>query len=85
MATIVEDLPIPAQRAGTARYPWDEWLDGQTRIIVRGEDFHVPPTSLRALIYTRARCSGLRIVSAFEGPVGAPDSIRFRAYREDVR
>ena len=39
MAEIVDDAVWGAPRKSVSRYPWEEWLDGQTRILTRGVDF----------------------------------------------
>ena len=42
MARIVNDdvfLTAPEKRGSAEKYPYDEWLDGKTRVFVRGEDF----------------------------------------------
>lgn len=33
-------------RSGThprAKYPWDDWFDGEVHVLYRGEDYHVAP------------------------------------------
>lgn len=40
MPKIVDDLPYNPDQPPPARYPWDEWADGQTREFTQGEDFH---------------------------------------------
>jgi len=37
----------------TLRYPWDEWLDGKTRILTRGEDFDSSVAAVRNSIYIK--------------------------------
>lgn len=37
MAKVLKDYKPPAY--STSEYPWDEWLNGETWLIVKGEDF----------------------------------------------
>jgi len=39
MAEIVEDAVWGSSRRSVSRYPWEEWCDGKTRVLIRGEDF----------------------------------------------
>lgn len=43
-----------------ARYPYEEWSDGQTRIATRGVDFDCSVGSFQHLLWTYARRAGLR-------------------------
>ena len=42
-------------------YPWDDWLDGQTRHLVWGVHFECNPGSLRAKAAHQAAKRGLRV------------------------
>jgi hypothetical protein len=55
MAEIISEFP---GRGGTA-YPWDEWLDGQVRVLTPGEDFS-NVVSVRASFYAAAKVRGLK-------------------------
>ena len=44
MAEIVENAKWTSSR----KYPWDEWFDGQTRLLRRGEDFELNTDTFRA-------------------------------------
>ena len=57
MAKTVSDLPSPHAR-GVAKYPWNQWLDGQIWCLRRGEDFAARCTPL--YIGQIARSAGLR-------------------------
>jgi hypothetical protein len=46
--------------ASSARYPWDEWLDGSVWELVRGDDFHAKPTTFRSNAQTQAKRRGGR-------------------------
>lgn len=39
-------------------YPWDEWLDGSTWLLTKGEDFDIQIESMRQSIYNMARRRG---------------------------
>ena len=63
MAEIVSDsVWAETVRKSVSKYPWDEWFDGKTRILVRGEDFTVTPASIRNTISVNAfrRRTGVR-------------------------
>jgi hypothetical protein len=59
MATIVDEIP-PAER-GAAKYPWDEWLNGQNWKLVRGIDFQVPTATFRSGAASIGRRRGLAV------------------------
>lgn len=40
-------------------YPWDEWLDGQVRVLEAGKDFTCKPDSIRNAFYGAAAARGL--------------------------
>lgn len=69
MAHLINDEDIySAKRQGNPIYPWDEWLDGQARMLIRGEDFQVSIGSMRAQLSTRAsKAGGYFITRAFGG------------------
>lgn len=54
MARRLEAFPASA----SARYPWDQWLDGSPWELVRGEDFHSKLSTLRANAQVQARKRG---------------------------
>jgi hypothetical protein len=55
MAEIVSDsVWAETVRKSVSKYPWDEWFDGKTRILVQGEDFTVTPASIRNTITVNA-------------------------------
>ena len=62
MAEIVNDAVWPE------KFPWDEWLDGQVRILKRGEDF----------IRTTLQMQNTVLVHAARVP------IRVRTHRIDI-
>jgi hypothetical protein len=43
------------------KYPWDEWLNGETHIITHGEDFDVSFQAMQAQLHTRAGKEGLKV------------------------
>lgn len=48
MAEILDSMPVPVGRP--CKYPWDEWMDGQIRIIRRGEDYAITTTGMKAVL-----------------------------------
>jgi len=50
----VEDSEIPAGRPQI--YPWEDWFDGQIRMLTAGEDFDIPTESM--MTYIRKTASG---------------------------
>ena len=52
---------------GNAKYPWDEWQDGQTRRIVRGEDFDVEAKVMQGQIKVRGSKVGLKTATNVQG------------------
>jgi hypothetical protein len=55
MAEIVSDsVWAETGRKSVSKYPWDEWFDGKTRILVQGEDFTVTPASIQNTISVNA-------------------------------
>ena len=55
MAEIVSDsVWTETRRKSVSKYPWDEWFDGKTRILVQGEDFTVTPASIRNTVSVNA-------------------------------
>lgn len=52
MARTLDDFPMVR---GEARYPWDQWLDGQVWELVSGEDFTAKPPTLKANAQLQAK------------------------------
>lgn len=47
-----------------ARYPWDEWTDGQERLLREGEDFTSMAESFVLLCRRTARVRGLHVTAS---------------------
>jgi hypothetical protein len=58
VSRIIDKMP-PSHRGGKANYPWDEWMDGQARILVKGEDFDVSIINMQNAFSGAARRRGL--------------------------
>jgi len=45
------------------KYPWNEWLDGQIRLLIRGEDWpeHLTATQFKNQAYHGAKACGLKV------------------------
>ncbi len=78
MAEILEDAPGIHRGGARPKYPWDEWLDGKTWLIKRGEDYAVPSTSMTAMIRMTARRKGGWVTTI----ANYGDSIVFRVKRD---
>lgn len=48
-------------RSSSAKYPWNEWLDGQIWSLVQGTDFTGPPNNMRNAASAAAKVRGLKI------------------------
>ena len=46
---------------GMKEYPWGDWCDGSIWKIVRGEDYNVLPSSMRAQLGVRASKLGMKV------------------------
>lgn len=61
---------MPAGTGKRARYPWNEWFDGQVRQLENGVDFTCTPEGLRTTIHTAAKRMGFKVTTAnVEGDV----------------
>lgn len=58
----------------TSKYPWDEWLDGQIRVIRRGEHFDSKVLSMQSNFHKKAEERGFRVRTSLDG-----DTITFQA------
>jgi hypothetical protein len=56
---VIAGKPVPW--AARAKYPWDEWMDGQCRILNRGEDFQVTPRGMYSAVHAWGRKHGVRV------------------------
>ena len=62
MAEVVSDSVWAQRRSGRPTiYPWAEWLDGQTRILTRGQDFQVTAMSLRNTVQVNGGRHGFQV------------------------
>lgn len=63
MARLVPDFEFRG-RGRPQKYPWEEWADGQKRILTRGEDFTTTVESMRSRVYGYADTNNLRVISS---------------------
>lgn len=62
MAEILEDYEWDKHYLGRpSRYPWTEWMDGQTRVLKDGEDFVCKPSSLVAYLREKATKADMKV------------------------
>ena len=59
-------------------YPWDDWLDGQSHKLTRGEDFRTSPHSFARAAHSAAQVRGRKVRTSIEGV----DIITIQAYEE---
>jgi hypothetical protein len=52
---------------GNSKYPWQDWEDGKTRRIVRGEDFEVEAKVMQGQIKVRGSKAGRRTATNVQG------------------
>lgn len=57
MAKIVDSIP------GRQYYPWQEWFDGQARLLEPGVDFTCEPEGMRSAAYGAAKQQGLKVIA----------------------
>lgn len=82
MAKILTELP--QKRGGVGRkpiYPYDEWLDGQIRLLESGVDFKAKSASVAASI--RATAKDRKMTVAIR-PMGDDLAIQARAMEPEV-
>ena len=60
MATRSQHFPVTPRRKQRS-YPWDEWTDGSSWPLVRGEDFDLELEVFRNKLYTQATRRGLGV------------------------
>tara|TARA_B100000029_G_scaffold40251_3_gene37615 strand:- start:2140 stop:2361 length:222 start_codon:yes stop_codon:yes gene_type:complete len=48
-------------------YPWNVWLDGNTRVLVRGTHFDPDPQSMRVTVYRAASRMGRKVRTVIDG------------------
>ena len=68
MAKIISEFPTVG-RTRSSKYPWGEWLDGQTRCLEKAflgdeGDFDCSPKSFRLSIYQAAKKAGVKVRTA---------------------
>jgi hypothetical protein len=77
MADIISDHVWP-EGSSSRKYPWESWLDGQTRILIAGQDFEGSPYSVREGAYKYAKRKGIRVRTA----ILAADRLVLQAFPE---
>lgn len=83
MAEVIEgfEFPKPGQNLrSNAKYPWNEWMNGQTWRITQGVDFDCKTQSIKFLIYKRAEVLGITVKVHTESPT----SVIFRAVHQET-
>jgi hypothetical protein len=65
MAKILKEFPEGIVERG--RYPWDEWLDGQIRLLKQGVDFKCKATSFVCIAHVAAARRGGKLNTTRRG------------------
>jgi hypothetical protein len=76
MAKLLRELP-PPRRGRPAKYPYDEWLDGEVWLLIEGEDFEVGAG--------RSVAMGLRAAARKRGQKATARSVRGLAVQATPR
>lgn len=63
MADRVDSMPPPGGRKPFEDYPWDTWFDGNPWHLVRGKDYSVETTAMRAYVYRAATARDLAVAT----------------------
>ncbi len=59
MAKTLDSFPSPYLAGGrTAKYPWDEWLNGEIWQLLEGVDFQPKAHSFRVQVHHKAQTVG---------------------------
>lgn len=83
MAKILPEDSMPPRRRGRyEKYPWQDWADGQARVITQGEDYACKTRSMAVQIRQQAGARGLSAQVLMLGPTEEPNAIQFRMYRK---
>lgn len=45
-------------------YDWSRWMNGKLWRLTQGKDFYSPVSSMRALLYQRARRAGVKVTTS---------------------
>lgn len=43
------------------KYPWQNWIDGETHVLCKGKDFHVSVDNFRVVAYQTAYRLGIKV------------------------
>ena len=81
MAKVIDSELLVTNRGRSHQYPWDEWTDGQTYEVERGDDFDCSRNSFRNGLYSIAKSFGKKVVSM---TLPETESIRFRFSDRDL-
>lgn len=57
-----KDLPNTERKPPPhTKYPWDEWFNGRTWLLIQGEDFDRDPEEFRTYIYDMAQKKNAKV------------------------
>lgn len=64
MARVIEGNVKRRAPGRAAKYLWAEWFDGQSREMIRGDDFSVDARVFRCIASSAARSRGKKLVTS---------------------
>ena len=73
MAEKLENYEFGGVAGPRPKYPWEQWLDGETWRVTRDADFDCKVASMRKAVFLAAQRRGLKVQTQIEG-----DSLVFR-------
>lgn len=77
MAERIEEF-TPRSNHTWSKYPWEQWTDGSIWRIAPGEDFDSTHSTMRSVLYQRARLIGMRVRVRLAANPAPTDVIEFQ-------
>jgi hypothetical protein len=74
LASRLDQFPVTPRRAQRS-YPWHQWTDGGTWMLVRGEDFDLEIEIFRNKLYAQASRRRLKVRTHKEQAEAAQDGV----------
>lgn len=82
MAEKIDEFPV-APRPPLRSYPWDEWTDGGTWVLISGVDYSQETDHFRNRMYAQARDRGLGVRTHKVTEEGEPEKLVIQFYGHD--
>lgn len=61
MADRIAEITVAANTGGY-KYPWNEWLDGSSWRLIRGEDYDIEDNNMRMQVRGAAKRRNLQVI-----------------------